>query len=98
MLTTAQEVTSATEKAKMEITLKGTNGEEEILKLAIFMVVRSKMGGAKQEHLITDDMMEALMKAIGECVWEVWERKYKACFPKSRTNTCLLYTSDAADE
>jgi len=48
-LKTAQEVTKAANKAKMVLTIKGSNGNEEAFKLASFMTVRAKMCGAKMK-------------------------------------------------
>ena len=92
LLKTADEVTAAANKAKKEITVKGTNRDEDALNETAFCVVRTLMARAKMEHVITAEMRAALMVAIdsSSAVWDHWERRYKVHYPKNRTNarTC----------
>ena len=78
LLKTADKVTTVANKAKKEIKLKGTNGDEDTLNETVFCVVRAMMGRAKMEHAITVDMREAVMEAIDSnaAAWDMWECKY----------------------
>ena len=90
LLKTADEVTTAANKAKKEIAEKGTNGDEEALKETVFVVVRPLMAGAKMEHVMMAEMRAALMEAIDSPMemWDHWERRYKTHYPKNRTSAC----------
>ena len=85
---TGQEVAADAEQVKMDVAVYGTNGDPEVLGEVIFVVVRSKMAGAKMQHTITVEMKEALMKAIHSelGLWDKYERKYMALFPKNRAS------------
>ena len=87
LLKTADEVTAAATKAKKEIAAKGTNGDEEAFKEAVFVMVRPQMAGAKMEHMISGDMRRAIMVTIDSdlAMWDHWERRYKTHYPKNRT-------------
>ena len=93
LLKTAKEVTGAANKAKMDIALKGTNGDEEALHKAVFLVVCAHVAVAKMEHLITVEMRKALKDAVNlNClVWDMWERKCKTHYRKNHTkaNACV---------
>jgi len=83
-LKTPEEVTPHAAKIKMEIAVKGTCGDKDVLNDAIFMKVQTKMTGAKMQKTITNDMKAALMAACDTtAAWEVFERKHFAEFPKN---------------
>jgi len=72
----------------MEITLAGTGGDQDALNQSIFIVVRSKMCGAKNQHTLSNENKEALMNCLDTMTdWAWFERVHFKHYPKNRERT-----------
>jgi len=60
------------DKVKMEIVLAGTGGDKDALNQAIFIVVRSKMCGAKNQHTLSNANKAALMSCLDTTTDWAW--------------------------
>jgi len=87
-LTDEESITKYANKVKMEIALAGTGGDKDVLNQAIFIVVRSKMCGAKNQHTLSNANKTALMKCLDTTTdWAWFERVYFKHYPKNRDRT-----------
>ena len=87
-LTDKAAITSYADKVKMEIALAGTGGDKEVLNQTIFIMVRSKMCGAKNQHTLSNANKAALMSCLDTTNdWAWYERVYFKHYPKNRERT-----------
>jgi len=89
-LTDEESITKYANEVKMEIALAGTGGDKDVLNQAIFIVVRSKMCGAKNQHTLSNANKAALMKCLDTTAKWAWlKRVYFKHYPKNckRTET-----------
>jgi len=87
-LTDEESITKYANKVKMEIALAGTGGDKDVLNQAIFIVARSKMCGAKNQHTLSNANKTALMKCLDTTAdWAWFERVYFKHYPKNRDRT-----------
>ena len=71
-LTDEESIKNCVDKAKMEIALAGTGGDKDVLNQAIFIVVRSKMCGAKNQHTLSNANKAALMSCLDTTTDWAW--------------------------
>jgi len=87
-LTDEAAIKAYADKVKMEIALAGTGGDKDALNQMIFIVVRSKMCGAKNQHTLSNANKAALMSCLDTTAdWAWYERVYFKHYPKNREHT-----------
>jgi len=87
-LTDPDAIKSYADKVKMEIALAGRGGDQDVLNQSIFIVVRSKLCGAKNQHTLSNKNKNALMSCLDTTAdWAWFERVYFKHYPKNREHT-----------
>jgi len=93
-LTDPDSIKKYSDEMKMKIALAGTGRAQDILNQSIFILVRSKMCGAKLQHTLSNENNEANenKEALMSCLdttadWAWFERVYFKHYPKNRERT-----------
>jgi len=89
-LTDPESTKKHVDEMKMKIALGGTRGNQDVLNLAIFILVCSKMYGAKMQNTLSEDNKEVLMGCLD--VTANW-----ACFQRELTSSTTPRTVRAWD-